>query len=154
MATAAETRIVKCGACGTQNRVAASAPAAKIPVCGKCGEPLSLADSKADSKPVVVTDANFGPVVGSSEIPVLLDLWAAWCGPCRMIAPVIEELASELSSRVLVGKLDVDANPQTASRFGVQSIPMLLILKDGREIDRLIGLQSKPAILQHLHRFI
>jgi len=150
MATAAGTRIVRCATCGAQNRVAASAPAAKIPVCGKCGKPLSV----ADSKPVVVTDANFGSVVRSSEIPVLLDLWAAWCGPCRMIAPVIEELTSELSGRVLVGKLDVDANPQTASRFGVQSIPTLLILKDGREVDRLIGLQSKPAILQHLQRFI
>jgi thioredoxin len=87
-------------------------------------------------------------------MPVLLDLWAAWCGPCRMIAPVIEQIAAEFSGRALVGKLDVDANPRTASRFGVQSIPTLLILKDGREVDRLIGAQGKQAILQHLQRFI
>jgi len=87
-------------------------------------------------------------------MPVLLDLWAAWCGPCRMIAPVIEQIAAEFSGRALVGKLDVDANPRTASRFSVQSIPTLLILKDGREVDRLIGAQGKQTILQHLQRFI
>lgn len=71
-----------------------------------------------------------------------------------MVAPVIEQLASELSDSVLVGKLDVDANPQTAARFGVQSIPTLLILKDGREVDRLVGAQPRNAILQRLQRFI
>jgi thioredoxin len=150
MAKAGETRIVKCNACGAQNRVAVSAPTAKIPVCGKCGETLNV----VETKPVIVTDANFASIVESSPLPVLLDLWAAWCGPCRMIAPVIESLAGELSGRILVGKLDVDANPMTANRFGIQSIPTLLILKDGREVDRIIGLQSKPAILQRLQRFI
>lgn len=77
-------------------------------------------------------------------------MWAAWCGPCRMIAPTIEALARELSGKVLVGKLDVDANPRTASRFGVQSIPTLLVLKDGREVDRLVGVQSREAILRRL----
>ena len=86
----------------------------------------------------------------SSHLPVLLDMWAAWCGPCRMIAPTIEALARELSGKVLVGKLDVDANPRTASRFGVQSIPTLLVLKDGREVDRLVGVQSREAILRRL----
>ena len=99
---------------------------------------------------MIVTDANFGTLVESSPLPVLLDLWAAWCGPCRMIAPTIEALAKELNGQVLVGKLDVDANPQTASRFGVQSIPTLLILKNGHEIDRIVGVQPKTAILQHL----
>ena len=101
-----------------------------------------------------VTDANFYDVVAASKVPVLLDLWAAWCGPCRMIAPIIEQLASELDGRVLVGKLDVDANPQTASRFGVQSIPTLLVIKDGREVDRLVGLQQKNSILQRLQCFM
>lgn len=150
MAKAAESRIIRCEVCGAQNRIAASAPAAKIPVCGKCGKPLRV----AEAKPVIVTDENFASVIESSQLPVLLDLWAAWCGPCRMIAPVIESLAGELSGRVLVGKLDVDSNPQTASRFGIQSIPTLLIIKGAREVDRLIGLQSKPAILQRLQRFI
>jgi thioredoxin 1 len=87
--------------------------------------------------PVVVTDANFSQVVEKSPVPVLLDLWAAWCGPCRMIAPTIEMLARELAGKALVGKLDVDANQRTAAKFGVQGIPTLLILKEGREVDRL-----------------
>jgi thioredoxin len=102
----------------------------------------------------MVTDDNFSSVVETSALPVLLDLWAAWCGPCRLIAPVIEQLAVELSGQALIGKLDVDANPRTSSRFGVQSIPTLLILKNGREVDRLVGAQSKQAILEHLRRFI
>src|SRR6476620_8474862 len=103
---------------------------------------------------IEITKDNFQSEVLDSSLPVLLDLWAAWCGPCRMVAPVIEQLASELSDSVLVGKLDVDANPQTAARFGVQSIPTLLILKDGREVDRLVGAQPRHAILQRLQRFI
>ena len=100
--------------------------------------------------PVTVTDANFSQVVENAPVPVLLDLWAAWCGPCRMIAPTIEMLARELSGRVLVGKLDVDANQRTAARFGVQGIPTLLILKNGREVDRLVGVQSRDQILKKL----
>ena len=143
-------RIVECPNCGTRNRVSDANPSGKAPVCGKCHDPLST----APSKPVIVTDANFSSIIGSSTLPVLLDLWAAWCGPCRMIAPVIEQIAAEVSGKVLVGKLDVDSNPMTASRFGVQSIPTLLIIKDGREVDRLIGAQPKQAILQRLQRFI
>jgi len=150
MAQPAETLIVACPKCGTKNRVSSAAAASKTPVCGKCGAELSA----VSATPITVTDANFVSTVTSSRLPVLLDLWAAWCGPCRMIAPVIEQIASEFAGRVLVGKLDVDANPQTASRFGVQSIPTLLILENGREVDRLVGAQPKQAILQHLQRFI
>ena len=103
---------------------------------------------------MTVTDSNFSSIVSGSQVPVLLDLWAAWCGPCRMIAPVVEQIAAELSGRAIVGKLDVDANPQTAAKFRVQSIPTLLILKNGQEVDRLIGAQPKSAILQRLQRFI
>lgn len=140
------SKIIACGKCGAKNRVDPSrAAGGKAPVCGRCGEPLS-----APVHPVEVTDANFSSTVGSTDLPVLLDLWAAWCGPCRMIAPIIEQLATELSGKAFVGKLDVDNNPATASRFGVQSIPTLLILKNGREVDRLIGLQPKDAILRRL----
>ena len=140
------SQIVTCGKCGAKNRVDPSRTlAGKAAVCGKCGAALT-----APVHPVEVTDANFASTVGGTELPVLLDLWAAWCGPCKMIAPVIEQLAAELSGKALVGKLDVDHNPSTASRFGVQSIPTLLILKNGREVDRLIGLQSKDAILRRL----
>ena len=145
-----KSRIVECPHCRTRNRISAAGILGKTPVCGKCQSPLSA----ASDKPVIITDANFSSVIGSSQLPVLLDLWAAWCGPCRMIAPVVEQIAAELSGRALVGKLDVDANPQTASRFGVQSIPTLLILKDGREVDRLVGAKPKQAILQHLQPFL
>jgi thioredoxin 1 len=103
---------------------------------------------------VTVTDANFSQVVEKSPVPVLLDLWAAWCGPCRTIAPTIEALARELAGKVLVGKLDVDANQRTAARFGVQGIPTLLVLENGREVDRIVGVQSREAILSALQRHI
>lgn len=150
MAQAAKTQIVKCSSCGAQNRVAASAPPDKMPVCGRCGKPLAL----ASGKPVTVTDANFAEVVEASSLPVLLDLWAAWCGPCRMVAPIVEQIASEMAGRALVGKLDVDASPRTSARFGVQSIPTLLILKNGREVDRIVGAAPKNSIIQTLQRHL
>jgi thioredoxin 2 len=143
-------RIVECRFCGARNRLSDSNAAGKAPVCGKCRRPLSA----SENKPLTITDTNFSSTVQASPLPVLLDLWAAWCGPCRMIAPIIEQLAAELSGKILVGKLDVDSNPQTASRFGVQSIPTLLIINDGREVDRLVGAQPKQAILQRLQRFM
>lgn len=134
----------------TKNRIRPEAALEKAPVCGKCGSPLPT----PSPKPVIVTDANFADLVEASPTPVLLDLWAAWCGPCRMLAPTIEALARELAGRVLVGKLDVDANQRTAAQFGVQGIPTLLILQGGREVDRLVGLQSREAILRRLERYL
>ena len=101
-----------------------------------------------------MTDANFASVVEGSHLPVLLDMWAAWCGPCRIIAPTIAILASELAGKVLIGKLDVDANPVTAARFSARSIPTLLILLNGNEVDRLVGVQSREAILRRLQPFV
>jgi len=142
--------VVACAGCGAKNRVSLNSALQKRPVCGKC-----RADLPAPAMdPVVVTDANFSQVVEKSPVPVLLDLWAAWCGPCRMIAPTIEMLARELAGKALVGKLDVDANQRTAAKFGVQGIPTLLILKEGREVDRLVGVQSREAILARLNRHI
>lgn len=142
--------IVKCPNCGANNRIRPEKQSVKQPVCGRCKQELP----RAASTPVTVTDENFKDVVESSPLPVLLDMWAAWCGPCRMIAPTIEALANELAGRVLVGKLDVDANSRTAARFRVQSIPTLLILKSGEEVSRLIGAQSKESILGQLNAFI
>ena len=144
----AATQLVKCSNCGAMNRVKTDKQN-QAPVCGKCKTPLH-----AEARPLTITDANFSSEVENSPLPVLLDLWAAWCGPCRMIAPIIEQLAKELSGRVRVGKLDVDQNKMTAARFGVQSIPTLLILKDGKEVDRIVGAQSKEAILRRLQQFI
>jgi thioredoxin 2 len=140
------TDLIRCSKCGAINRV--QADAAQKAVCGRCKTPLRRAEAVV--KPVVVTDANFAAEVEKSPLPVLLDLWAAWCGPCRMIAPVIEQLAVELAGKARVGKLDVDKNPLTAERFQARSIPTLLVLKNGREVDRLIGAHPKEAILQRL----
>lgn len=137
------TDLIRCPNCGAVNRVRTDA--LQKAVCGRCR--ISL---QTEAKPIVVTDANFAAQVEKSPLPVLLDLWAAWCGPCRMIAPVVEQLATELTGKARVGKLDVDVNPATASRFGVRSIPTLLVIKNGREVDRLVGLQTKEAILRRL----
>ena len=142
--------VVACTNCGAKNRVSLDSALRKQPVCGKCKVELPA----PSMDPVTVTDANFSQVVENSPTPVLLDLWAAWCGPCRVIAPTIEMLARELAGKVLVGKLDVDANQRTAARFGVQGIPTLLILKNGREIDRLVGVQSREQILRKLNPHI
>jgi thioredoxin 2 len=119
------------------------------PVCGRCKTPLLGA-----SMPVTVTDATFSTEVERAPVPVLLDLWAPWCGPCRMVAPALEELAKEMAGRVRVAKLNVDENPATAARFQVRSIPTLLVLKGGREMDRIVGVQPKAEIARRLERAI
>jgi len=102
----------------------------------------------------VVTDATFSAIVESSPLPVLLDLWAPWCGPCRMVSPVIDALAVELAGRVRVAKMNVDDNPATAARFKISGIPALLVLKEGRETGRIVGAQPKAEILRRLEQAI
>ena len=120
-----------------------------VPKCGRCKQALAEA-----AGPLIVTDATFAVDVERSPLPVLVDAWAAWCGPCRMIAPAIEELARELAGRARVAKLDVDENPATASRFDIRSIPTLLVIAGGREVDRIVGAQPKQAIRARLERVI
>ena len=103
------------------------------------------------SKPQVVSDQNFETEVIKSDTPVLVDFWAAWCGPCRMVAPVLEEIANEQGEKVKIAKLDVDANPITAGRFGVRSIPTMILFKNGRETQRLVGYMPKEKLLQLLN---
>lgn len=142
----AETQLIRCPSCGVTNRVPLDKVASGLkPICGRCKTPMPV-----DVRPMIVTDATFLAEVERSPIPVLVDMWAAWCGPCQRIAPLLDELAAEWVGRVRFAKLNVDENPITAGRFQVRSIPTLLLLKGGREVDRLVGLQSKSAIAQRL----
>lgn len=99
---------------------------------------------------VTVTDSNFAETVLMSEKPVLVDFWAAWCGPCRMVAPVLEEIAAEKAAALTVAKVDVDANPATARDFQVVSIPTLILFKDGKPVKRIVGAKGKAALLRDI----
>jgi thioredoxin 2 len=143
-----ERQLIRCPSCGVTNRV----PLDKVesglkPICGRCKTPMPVA-----AKPVVVTDATFVSEVERSPLPVLLDMWAAWCGPCQRIAPMIDELASEWGGRVRFAKMNVDENPATSARYNVHSIPNLLVFKGGQVVDRIVGLQPKAEIVRRLQR--
>jgi thioredoxin 1 len=97
-----------------------------------------------------LTDATFDEVVGSSEKPILVDFWAEWCGPCKQIAPILEELAVEQADKFVIGKLDVDVNVATATKYSVMSIPTLLLIKNGEVVARLVGAKPKGALLQEI----
>jgi thioredoxin 1 len=99
---------------------------------------------------VHITDDNFEKEVLESTEPVLIDFWAVWCGPCRMIAPVVEELASEYEGKAKIGKLDVDSNPMVASKYGIRSIPTLLIFKDGKVVEQIVGAVPKQKLVSAL----
>ena len=142
-------QVVTCRNCGARNRVDEGRLANSEAKCGRCGEKLRA--SEQESKPVTITDQTFErEVVQPRGRPVLVDCWAPWCGPCRMVAPVLDQLAAESAGRYRITKLNVDENPQTASRFNIASIPTMLIFKDGKLIDRLIGAQPKQAIAERL----
>ena len=106
-----------------------------------------MADNTAT---VTVTDSSFSHDVLTSSTPVLVDFWATWCGPCKMVAPVLEEIASEKAGALTVAKLDVDANPTTARNFQVVSIPTMILFKDGEPVKRIVGAKGKAALLREL----
>ena len=106
------------------------------------------------SKPAAVTDATFEQDVVKSEQPVLVDFWAAWCGPCRMVAPVVEEIADEYSGKLKVVKMDVDENFETAQTLGISSIPTLILYKNGEPVERVVGFQPKQRLMSKLERHL
>lgn len=100
---------------------------------------------------IEITDANFDTEVINSDIPVLIDFWAVWCGPCKMIAPTVDEVSEDFKGKVKVGKLDVDNNPMVAGKLGIRSIPTLLLFKGGKIVDQIVGAVPKSAIAQKLN---
>jgi thioredoxin 2 len=146
--------IVVCPKCGQKNRVDDRASHLQ-PVCGRCRTPLDVSHPADSGKPIEVTDATFtDKVLSVRGKPVLVDCWAAWCGPCRMLAPTIDALAKESDGRYVVAKLDTDANQRTAAGYQINSIPTMLIFKDGRVVDQLVGLQPKSNIVASLSRHV
>jgi thioredoxin 2 len=139
--------IIRCLDCGTKNRM----PENRLndrPLCGKCGATLVVTGDQG--RPIDVTDDTFSREVLSSPGSVLVDCWAPWCDPCRMVAPILDELAAKYAGGVRIAKLNVDENPQTASHYNVRSIPTMLLFKDGNLVNSLVGALPKETIEQHI----
>lgn len=148
-------QIVTCRECGAKNRIEESRLASSEPKCGRCGAKIDAraAGGSQAGKPVIVTDASFQQeVLQANGPPVLVDCWADWCGPCRAITPIMEQLAAEAEGRYRIAKLNVDENPQTASRYSIASIPTMLIFKNGELIDRIIGAHPKQTFVERLNQ--
>jgi thioredoxin 2 len=136
---------VRCQFCETWNRVDA-ARAQDRPKCGKCGRPMLL------DRPVPLSDDTFRRTIDGSEIPVLVDFYADWCGPCKQMAPAVDAVAAANRGRALVGKLDTDRAPRTASEFQIRGIPTVIVFSGGREVTRQSGAVSQPVLESLLRR--
>jgi thioredoxin 2 len=131
--------VVHCQFCSTANRVDLGRLASG-PKCAKCGKPIRL------DRPQKVTDKDFERTIAGSSVPVLVDFYADWCGPCKMMAPTLDELAQKRAGQALVLKLDTEANPQTPSRFGIRGIPTVISFQDGKEKARHVGLADMKTL--------
>src|SRR6266853_5455578 len=141
--------IQTCPRCGAKNRVDERAASVNQAVCVKCGEKLPpINAAAANGKPQVVTDSTFASEVlnASASVPVLVDCWAPWCTPCRVIAPVLDQLAAESGGRYKIAKLNVDENPGISAQFQIRSIPTMLIFKHGKVVDQIGGAVPKQTI--------
>jgi len=134
--TTARTSIVTCPHCGKRNRVPAAADS--IPKCGNCHRPLPWI--------VDAGDDDFGEVAEHSPVPVLVDLWATWCGPCRMVSPAVERIATDRAGELKLVKVDVDAAPQLSQRFEIRAVPTLMVLRDGKVLARQPGAAPEPTL--------
>jgi len=145
------TKIVKCSRCGTRNRIPIGRLGEK-PLCGKCKTPLAV--GAFHNSPVTVTDATFESEVMGYPGPVLLDAWAPWCGPCKMVSPILEDLARTYAGRVKIAKLNVDENPMTASKYAIRSIPTMFFFNNGKMVNSVVGALPKEEIDRHLRAII
>ena len=139
MTTPARTATVPCPFCATLNRVDLDRVADR-PRCGSCGRPILL------DRPLAVNDESFEAVIGGAAVPVVVDFYADWCGPCKIMAPLLDDFARERAGSAVVLKLDTDRNPRTSERFGIRSIPTLLVFQAGKEVGREIGVIPRERL--------
>jgi thioredoxin 2 len=146
-ATAAPTRTLtlQCQFCETWNRIDA-ARAADRPKCGKCAKPMLL------DRPYKLTEESFARTIAEAQVPVMVDFYADWCGPCKMMAPFVDEIAAAYQGRLLVGKLDTEAAQQTAMKFNLRGIPTTIVFKDGKELVRQTGAVRRPQLEEMVKR--